>query len=331
MVSNIIVRSIASDYNYIVNGGMIRSAEHGDNALTTSGKYPTDQWHVSYAIGTGAISYSRVHVTTPRGSKSRLRFSVTTAKASVAANEQINISQALEGIRILNLIEPSGGLRQAVVSIGVNAPAGVYGFSLCNKGAVNSCISSFTVSPEEANTDVYKQFVIPYPLAWGFTREAEETLTVRIAVTAGTLFQKPFAGSYAGNFLSTSDITNSFLAKAGNKFELFDVGLYEGIVAPPFVVPNVWVTEDECFRFFEVGYADALANATSAGIGVSCRAYFVRKKRTYPTIVLTDIGSSNVSGTVAEGLTAESFRIYTLSAAAGWAIVRYQFIANARM
>jgi hypothetical protein len=42
----------------------------------------------------------------------------------------------------------------------------------------------------------------------------------------------------------------NFLGTNGNVFELFDVGLYEGSIAPDFVIPDYSDTMQQCRQYF---------------------------------------------------------------------------------
>jgi hypothetical protein len=103
----------------------------------------------------------------------------------------------------------------------------------------------------------------------------------------------------------------NFMSTGGNVFELFDVGLYEGTVAPPFLVPDLASELAVCKRYFENDLTGVFfcGNITNT-VNYQVPGKFSVEKRATPTMTLADNGSANgfpaVSGT-ASGITRYGF------------------------
>jgi hypothetical protein len=98
---------------------------------------------------------------------------------------------------------------------------------------------------------------------------------------AGTNYQVA-AGSWVASGPMGSPNQFNFMGTINNVFELFDVSLTEGSVAPPFQVPDVLNEMAMCMRYYE--RADTTIQA--AGIGVTAFPYsFKAAKRIIPTML----------------------------------------------
>jgi len=335
--------------NYIVNGGMMVSQENGSTAGTTSGYYPVDQWFMS-SSASGTLSVSQVASLTPGGSPNRVRVTVTAADTTVNAGDYLGLVQFIEGLRVADLKAGSASAKTVTVQFGCKGPAGTYGVAIRNGNGSRSYISEFTISAGEANTDVVKSVTIPFDTTSTWATDNTAGMILNISLMVGSTYQTTAGSWAAGNFLGTSNQFN-FEGTAGNVFELFDVGLYEG-VAPPFQLPDYASEVMTCRRYFETSYAPgAIATAVFAG---ACQgaAYagavtqfvwqtpFPTRKRVAPTV---SVYSAN-SGTVArlydnttgdrtatvDNISDFSFRV---SSALGTGTVNmyWHWVANARM
>lgn len=346
--------------NYIVNGAMMVSQESGSTSqgpfTGTGTAYFVDQFAFIIASMGASMTIQQVASTTPGGSPNRIRATVTTADAAApTSGEATYILQPIEGFRVADLLFGSSSAKSVTIRFGVRAPAGTYGVSLRNGsvsgGTVNrSCVAEFTISAGEANTDVIKTVTFSGDQVGTWAKDTSAGLNVSWCLLAGSTFQQA-AGSFAAtNTLTTSNQFN-FGATNGNVFELFDVGLYEGVVAPSFTVPDFTSELALCQRYWEkstnyavhpnsganlAGYTDiSVGTATTSFLGGN--SFFKVTKRTAPTIVLYDLagaankifrGSNNQTpGTVSAG--DHNFAHYGTGASASE--IAFNWTANARM
>jgi hypothetical protein len=251
--------------NYIANGAMMVSQENGATAGAASGYYPVDQFVVILSGTSGTFSGQQVASATPSGSPNRLRVTVTTADAAVAASDIVFIEQRLEGLSVADLRFGGAVAKPVILQFGVKAPAGTYCVTFINSALNRSYVAEYTIAAGEANTDVVKSVSIPGDATGTWLTDTNIGLTIRWGLMAGTTYQQA-AGSWGANNAIGSSNQFNFMGTNGNVFELFDVGLYEGAVAPAFQVPAYGNELALCQRYYNKflsflcsGYAQATA------------------------------------------------------------------------
>jgi hypothetical protein len=275
--------------NYILNGAMMVSQEHGATASGVNGYFPADQFFIDFTLPTGVISTAQVVSATPGGSRNRLRVTVTTAQASLAGSDHLQIVQPIEGFNVADLKFGAAAAKTVVVQFGVKAPAGTYCVALSTSTSTRSYVAEYVIAGGEANTDVVKSVVIPGDVAGTWATDNTAGLVAHWTLAAGATWQGAAGAWSASNIIATSNQIN-FMATNGNVFELFDVGLYEGNVAPPFMVPDYSTELFKCMRYYQQQGLSALA-AVSGQIANSS-FYLSPPMRILPT-------NSNVSpGTI---------------------------------
>lgn len=289
--------------NYIVNGAMMASQENGTAAGTATQYFPVDQFMSNWS-NTGTNTVQQVAVATPGGSPNRFRYTATVADASATAAKYALIVQRLEGVRVADLRSGSASAKTITIQFGVKAPAGTYCVALHNATYNRSYVAEYVIAAGEANTDVVKSVTIALDQTGTWAVDNTLGIDVSWCLMCGSTFQTPAGAWAAGNLLGSANQIN-FLGTAGNVFELFDVGLYEGTVAPPFVVPDYPSEVTLCQRYWR---------RTRYGTGIATSITSVRMVIPYwgmragPTvssaagITLSDLYSAN-PGQAAFGVT----------------------------
>jgi hypothetical protein len=236
--------------NYFLNGAMMISQEKGTTAGSVTGYYPVDQFAVNFQTTTGVYSAAQVSSTSPAGSPNRLRVTVTTADAAVGTGDIVWIDQKVEGVAATDLLFGAASAKSIVIQFGVKAPAGIYCVTVLNSAQTRSYVAEYTIAGGEANTDVVKSVVIPGDTTGTWLKDTGIGLWVRWGLMCGSSFQQA-AGSWAATNMFGSSNQFNLMGTNGNVFELFDVGLYEGTVAPEFQVPDYASELIKCQRYFE--------------------------------------------------------------------------------
>jgi hypothetical protein len=228
------------------------SQENGSVAGTPNAYYAADQWTTFTANG-GAWTYGQVASLTPAGSPNRIRFTVTTAKTPVGAAEQAGIGTKLEGIRIADLRFGIATAKIITIQFGVKAPAGIYSVALMNAAVSRGYVAEYTIAAGEANTDVVKSVTVPGDVTGTWASDNTVGLYVIWGLMAGTNVQQVAGSWMAAGASGIIGSPNQFnlMGTVGNVFELFDVGLYEGTVAPAFVAPDFAETLQTCKRYWQ--------------------------------------------------------------------------------
>jgi hypothetical protein len=135
--------------------------------------------------------------------------------------------------------------------------------------------------------------------------------------------------------------TSNFVVSTSNVFELFDVGLYEGTIAPAYVVPNYSDELELCQRYYFKSSTDSPALGYGvAGIGyggvsgyIGCfYSYHVRMRATPSCSLFGTFTLSNCSAPVFWTGTPDNYALYAVVTAAGGATFSGGgLIANARL
>ena len=207
--------------NRIVNPAMQISSVNGNSSGTANGYVPADNWATYRVTSAGVFTTQRVQSRTPKGSTDRIRVTITTADASLAAGEYLTITQAIIGNEIADFQYGLSTAQQTILQFGTKFAAGTYSFALHNAANNRSYVGQFTIT--SANTDEYFSFVIPGDTTGTWTTGTTTGLTLDVVLAAGSTFQG-VTGWQAGNILGTASNTNG-AGTNSNVFELFDVQL----------------------------------------------------------------------------------------------------------
>lgn len=317
--------------NYILNGAMQISQENGVTAGTANGYYAADQWSLSNG-SSGTLSVAQVASPTPAGSPNRLRGTVTVADAAVAATDFVVLRQAIEGLRVADLRSGSAAAKTITIQFGVKAPAGTYSVILQNS-TPRAYVAEYVIAAGEANTDVVKSVTIQLDTTGTWATDNTIGLLLYWGLMCGTTYQTPAGTWVAGNFLGSSNQFN-FMGTINNVFELFDVGLYEGAVAPSFQVPDYASELALCRRYYSLPEFGVQNGSVAASANYGGSAPYPVPMRATPTVAfkVAITAPANATGTyIFASITANSTFIYLAALGAGSFQYYIQFSANARM
>jgi hypothetical protein len=280
--------------NYIINGGMMVSQENGTTSGTTDAYYAVDQFLTAKAGTTGTFTIAQVASVTPGGSPNRLRVTVTLADAAIAASDEFSILQRIEGLRTVDLRQGTASARTVTISFGVKAPAGTYCVAIRNSAANRSYVGQYVIASGEANTDVRKSVIIPLDQSGTWLDTNGIGMIVGWTLMGGSTFQTTAGAWQAGNFFSTSSQFN-VMATGGNVFELFDVSLTKGNVAPPYVLLDYASELATCQRY----WSSVTVGMRTGGGAASAwtQTIIIEPMRVLPaTAVITTGSLTNVAG-----------------------------------
>ena len=347
------VASIAtSKKNYIINGAMMVSQENGGTSGTATGYYPVDMFNMAYS-NAGTQTTAQVASMTPGGSPNRLRVTATAADASVGAGDYCFLRYAIEGLRTVDLRIGTASAKTITIQFGVKAPAGTYCVALQNLAGNRTYVAEYVIAAGEANTDVVKSVVVTLDTTGTWPVDNTLGLLVLWTLMAGSTFQQTAGSWQAAGVIGSSNQFN-FMGTNGNVFELFDVGLYEGNVAPPFMVPDYVSELAACQRYWQktYQYGDVLGTIGYSGAVVGIGTNTVNRPmltvnlavtmRTAPSIVFYSPGtgavgkcadgnsSSDMNATL-YGASAARITIYAAATPGSGSQVGFHFISNARL
>ena len=315
--------------NYIINGGMVISQENGSTPGTTVNYYPVDQFFVNFANG-GSCSVAQVASLTPSGSPNRLRYTVTAADASLAATDVAYIETRLEGYRVADLKAGTAAARTVTLQFGVKAPAGTYSVVLWNGAGNRSYISEYVITAGENNTDTIKSVTVTLDTAGTWARDNSAGLRVVWGLMAGLNFQGTVGVWGSVNAVGSSNQFN-FMGTNGNVFELFDVSLTEGSIAPLFrEVADPAASLTACQRYYNVFSSLMLSGYNGAGLAIY-ETYTYPTMRTAPSLGISNPTPSNVTSIAADAVNANNALIHAIMVASGGGTISFNMALNARM
>ena len=317
--------------NYIINGAMMISQENGATAGNINGYWPVDQFVGVITITTAVVTIAQVASRTPSGSPNRIRVAVTTADAAVAAGDSVRIQHAIEGLRVADLMAGTSSAKTITIQFGVKAPAGTYCVAIWNSAVNQSYVAEYVIAAGEANTDVIKSITLTLNTTGTWATDNTPGLYVMWTLMSGTTSQMA-ANTWGGaQFLGTANQFNC-MGTNGNVFELFDVSLTEGSVAPPFQVPDYVAELALCQRYYEqvgVGGANIIVQVPAAAV-IAVPYSYKAQKRVAPTVTYTNVTSSNATGIVTSANTVEAIAFQVTATAANGYVV-FGIKANARL
>jgi hypothetical protein len=297
--------------NYIINGAMMISQEMGSTAGTINGYFPVDMFRIE-SVTAGAFSVSQVASPTPGGSPNRIRFTVTSPDISVNTNDFVAIAQRMEGRRVADLRFGSTAAKSIVVQFGCRLPGGTYGVSVINGAGTRGYVAEFSISAPEANTDVLKSVVIPGDQTGTWANDTSIGISLRWTLMCGSDYAA-VAGAWAAGTVIGSPNQINFMGTNGAVFELFDVGVYEGTVAPPFQVPDYADELLQCLRYLYYTTGDPVGVA-NGGLISGGPLWFKVPMRISPTVGATfSVNTGNVGTFTASSISANGVGFYNIS------------------
>lgn len=239
-------------HSYVINGGMRISQQNGTSSGTASGYYPADQFAVVHSQD-GTLTSAQVASATPGGSPTRLRVTVTTQDATLAAGQYAHIYHPIEGLRVSDLRFGGSSAKQVVLRFGWKSPAGTYAVCLSNQDDNRTYVREFTIAGGDANTDTVQTATFPGDTSG--TWDADNTLAMQLRWTlaTGSTFHTTADAWQAGEYYGTSSTTNG-IATGLDVFELFDVAMHADVdelgVAPPFILRHYDDELRSCQRYY---------------------------------------------------------------------------------
>jgi len=303
--------------NYIINGAMQISQENGTLPLGAVGQHPADMFMYTGVNTAAGVAFGQVQAGTPGGSSHRIRLTVAyTVDATQDAGDFAAFQTAIEGNRYIALWQPVP--KQITLRFGVKAPAGTYCVAFRNFNTTRSYVAEYTIAAGEANTDVVKTITLTADSGtnnWDFGIATGVFITW--AFMCGSTYRTTPGAWTTGNFMGSANQTN-FMGTLNNVFELFDVSLTEGTVAPPFVVPDYVSELALCQRYYFKRLSGLYGYVPNVGGFAIDAIYFPVTMRTNPTLLATGGTALSSNGVITfDSHTPASARMYTTSTAAG--------------
>ena len=255
----------------IINGNFDISQRGTSFTSPANGAYTLDRWQIS-RVNDGAVDIIQT-ADAPTANESGvlstncLHADVTTADASLAANQFHLIQQQIEGVNSKVFGFGQAGTRYVTLSFWVKATkTGIYCVSLANQALNRTYVKEYTVNASD--TWEKKTLTFPVDTSGTWLTDTGIGLKVRFALGSGADGQGSADAWAAANYMATANQVNA-LDSASNNFKLSQVQLCAGDVALPFMPKSF---EDElaaCQRYFEKSYSDGVNPGAASTLGCS--------------------------------------------------------------
>lgn len=270
--------------NKIINGKM-EIAQRGTSFISPASlTYTLDRWVFGIA-GTGAVTVSQqADAPSDNEFQNSLRYTVTTADASIAAGDALLLSQRIEGYNARDLI----GRTFTLSFWACSSKTGIHCVAFRNSGADRSYVLEYTVNA--ANTWEKKSVTLSGGLitagTWDWTTGVG--LTVFFTAAVGSTLQTTAGAWQTGNFQATANQVNC-LDTIGNIFAITGVQLEVGSVATPFEHRPYGMELALAQRYFErSNFINGGAGVVGFNVAVTAAASYLAtpfrvEKRVVPT------------------------------------------------
>jgi hypothetical protein len=280
--------------NRIINGDMRIDQRNAGAAVTSNNSYPVDRFFVPFDTD-GAFS-AQQDSSAPAGFVNSLKFTTTTADATIGATQYAMVRQVIEGLNVADLGWGTASAKTVTLSFWVRSSlTGTFGGSLQNNAEDRSYPFSYTIS----SADTWEQKTITVAgdttgtwlttngrgirLAWGLGVGSTYSGTAGAWSATPSLYSVTGAVSVIGTLNATWFITG--------------VQLEVGSVATPFERRPYGAELALCQRYF-IAYTNTVFGGTNNRIatGAGGSTTLVRFSFPFPT-AMRAAPSVTMSGT----------------------------------
>jgi hypothetical protein len=291
--------------NRIINGAMVIDQRNAGASVTLNSgdeKFPVDRFSTYQSTGTGVCT-AQQSSTAPTGFINSLKFTTTTANASLSASQRWQVLQQIEGLNTADLGFGTASAKTVTLSFWVySSLTGTFAGSLCNNAVDRSYVFNYTIA--SANTWEQKTITITGDTSGTWLTTNGTGIRVYFSLGAGTSYNTTAGTWSSGYFISTSGAT-SVIGTNGATWYVTGVQLEVGTQATSFDFRDYGRELYLCQRYCQVYGRTAYACIMVAQCYSTTQAYsgyqFVTPMRSAPTlsysalsdwVLYTSVGSS---------------------------------------
>ena len=276
--------------NRIINGDMRIDQRNAGASVTinaTAKAYTVDRWHANGQPTDGVFTVQQ-STTAPTGFTNSLLATVTTADASIGADQYYLLCQRIEGYNVADLDFGSAAAKTVTLSFWVRSSlTGTFSGALEN--SAENRAYPFTYSISSADTWEQKTITIAGDTSGTWLTNNGIGLFVWFDLGCGSN-KRGTAGSWTGSNLYGATGAVQLIATNGATFYITGVQLEAGSVATPFERRSYGQELALCQRY----YLEAAAHAQGPVPGaMTTPIYFPVSMRATPTRTNVSAGSSN--------------------------------------
>ena len=257
-------------------------------------KFPVDRFSTYQNTGTGVYT-GQQSSTAPTGFTNSLKFTTTTANASLSASQRAQLLQQIEGFNTADLGFGTANAKTVTLSFWVySSLTGTFAGSLSNNNSDRSYVFNYTISL--ANTWEQKTITITGDTSGTWLTTSGTGIRVYFSLGSGTTYNTT-AGTWAsGYFISTSGAT-SVIGTNGATWYVTGVQLEVGTQATSFDFRDYGRELILCQRYYKKHLSPAngmLIAGTSVTTTASWAIYILPvTMRTSPTVSISNLQISD--------------------------------------
>lgn len=243
--------------NRIINAGLAHMEQRDFEETSWTPTSGPDTWDTvveMVSVGTkssgGELLYKWTGSASPNGGKYAAHVQTTVTDTPTGA-EFYELVIALDGGDLSDII--GRGIDDPFVfRATVRAPAGTYSVSFLNGSHDRCYVTTFTVTGGEANTHKQIEIIVPADTSGTWSSDPGDLgMTIRISLGCGSDWQTGTLNAWQAGTYRKSASQYNFMGTGSNVFELSELGLYKGSIAPPWEVPDTAATAAACRRYFQ--------------------------------------------------------------------------------
>jgi hypothetical protein len=240
-----------SNRNKIINGDMRIDQRNAGAAVTSSTAYPVDRW-INYGATDGTYTGQQsTDVPTGQGFSNSLKYTVTTADATIGATQYASIGQRIEGYNTADLMLGTANAKQFTVSFWVKSSvAGTYGFALQNTAGDRGYATTYSI----ASTDTweYKTLVITGDTTGTWLSDNSTGLRTTWGLGIGSTYTVSANNTWEAGIKFGAVGATNLMATLNATFYITGVQLEVGSVATPFEHRSYGDELARCERYYQV-------------------------------------------------------------------------------
>ena len=288
--------------NRIINGDMRIDQRNAGAAVTTNDALPVDRFRLAFGNSSGAFSGQQT-TTAPAGFVNSLKYTTTTADASLGATEYATLYQIIEGLNVADLAWGTASAATVTLSFWCrSSQTGTFGGSLRNSSGARSYPFSYSISV--ANTWEQKSVTIAGDTSGTWLTTNGIGVYINWSMGAGSTLSGTAGAWAAANYIGVTGAVN-LIATLNADFYITGVQLEAGTVASPFERRDYGREFDMCQRYCQVAGGGASGqwwSAASPEMGITFAVPF-RSAPTY-TMFTTSVSVSEIATATRTSVTA---------------------------
>ena len=237
--------------NRIINGAMMVDQRNTGAAVTVNSisvsPYITDRFYCNGVTSDGVFTAQQT-TTAPAGFTNSLKFTVTTADASIGATQRYEFAQVIEGFNFADFNFGSANAKTFTLSFWIRASVtGTYGGAFVNEAANRSYVFSYTISA--ADTWEYKTITVAGDTTGTWTGATNGYgLRVYWSLGEGSTYQTT-AGSWTSGFYLAPTGQTNLIATLNATMYITGVQLERGSTASSFEYRSYGAELQLCQRY----------------------------------------------------------------------------------